>query len=255
VLDWVRRWKILRCEEFADPTESDESVRECREHEGEEQQRCAYGLCIQVSYCFCEKWQQETHVKQLKGTEDDSDIEVMATQRVRDLLDFLKKAPSKRKGRTYEGQDGSKNGYQGNHCDEERSCHAIEREMFNTRIILGIVQYLRSCPNGFDLTSSELSDLMCVECFPAVKLDEPDTLKHLRRKSNSFICEMHALLSLSEHDLDAYNLNGEADDKDLWVTAVKLSTQLEKETINLLRVQREPNSPAERKCKFEYIYI
>jgi len=114
------------------------------------------------------------------------------------------------------------------------------------------VQYLRSCPNGFDLTSSKLSDLMCVECFPAVKLDEPDTLKHLRRQSNSFICKMHALLSLSEHDLDAYNLNGEADDKDLWVTAVKLSMQLKKETINLPRALREPNSPTECKCKFEY---
>jgi len=89
-------------------------------------------------------------------------------------------------------------------------------EMFNTRIILGIVEYLRSFPDGFNLTGSKLSNLMGVERFPAVKLDEPDTLKHLRRKSNSFICKMHALFSLSEHDLDAYNLNGEADDKDLW---------------------------------------
>jgi len=128
----------------------------------------------------------------------------------------LKKAPSKRGKRTHEGQDGRKNGYQSNHCDEESSCHAAERKRLNARITLSLVDWsLRSFPDGFDLTGPKLSDFMCVERFPAIKLDEPDTLKHLRRQSNSFICNMHALLSLSEHDLGAYDLNGEANCKDL----------------------------------------
>jgi hypothetical protein len=52
----------------------------------------------------------------------------------------------------------------------------------------------------FNLLFSKVADLLVVERFPAIHLDQTNALKHLRCQPDSFICDFYTLRALFDYN-------------------------------------------------------
>ena len=65
----------------------------------------------------------------------------------------------------------------------------------------------RSYLDLFDFSLSNPSDSVLPESLPAKRLDKPNSLQHLRRKTYPLVCDIYCFPLLREQHLDKEELN------------------------------------------------